>query len=186
MERLLQQRLQSSSATPLQAPASEPGELIPKEGLFSPSNIYFLINPFSCEGFFCVNNFGTRVKSQYLSDSGSQWVSSQITSQQTSRISLTADLLLGDVSRFTDRQALLREVETERVRGGEYQEFASPQVLPLSPSWACAKRGERRRCLLRGKAKQSSAGRANGRRQALWEAFSGTARRHRFVHGVKY
>lgn len=33
---------------------------------------------------------------------------------------------------------------------------------------------------------KSSAGRANGRRQALWEAFSGTARRHRFVHGVKY
>lgn len=63
-------------------------------------SLFFFVK-FSCELLLLKKQHVP--KTQYLSDSGSQWVSSEITSQQTSRISVTENFLLWDFSRFSDR-----------------------------------------------------------------------------------
>lgn len=66
--------------------------------------------------------------------------------------------------------------------GKRFQEFASVQVFVKAKVKQLHLETVVRGDIVYSAAKQSSAGRANRRRRALWEAFSGAGCRHRFVH----
>lgn len=120
-------------------------------------------------------------KTQYLSDSSSQWVSSEIILYRSRRpvFQLPRIFYFWDFSRFSDREDTMGVGERARARRVGIRlnsSLCQSQVKQLHLETAVG--GD----IVYSVGKQSSAGRANRHQIILWEAFSGAGCRHRFVH----